>query len=130
MGPSRASITADPIVELVSMTGGRAAGYTPFADAPPFQDDEETPLPVSIAADEMSHLNKTAEPETAPQADDHPTTLSAVVNFIWQGGSPGDAWLHMTAAQVLCLLFPLIVSAESGCRKCVSEGQPGCLCLA
>ncbi|KAL3158265.1 Lymphocyte transmembrane adapter 1, variant 3 [Trebouxia sp. C0009 RCD-2024] len=82
------------------MTGGRAAGYTPFADAPPFQEDEETPLPVSISADEMSHLNKTGEPDTGTQADADPTILSAVLNFIWQGGSPGDAWLHMTAAQV------------------------------
>lgn len=82
------------------MTGGREPGYTPFANAPPFQ-DEEVPLPVSIPADERSHL--TANEDTRQQADAHPTMLTAVVNFVWQGGSPGDAWLHMTAAQVLHL---------------------------
>ena len=85
------------------MTGGRPPGYTPFANAPPFQ-DEETPLPASIPADELSHLNATDETQVARQTDaDQPTLLTAVVNFVWQGGSPGDAWLHMTAAQVLHL---------------------------
>lgn len=122
MNLSRPYVAADSTVELVSMTGGRAAGYTPFADAPPFQEDEETPLPVSISADEMSHLNKTGEPDTGTQADADPTILSAVLNFIWQGGSPGDAWLHMTAAQVLYLLYQLSpVSSEKYVRKSTSR---------
>lgn len=99
------------------MTGGRAAGYTPFADAPPFQDDEETPLPVSISADEMAHLNKPGEPGTGTQVDVDPTVLSAVLNFIWQGGSPGDAWLHMTAAQVLYLLYRLSTVSSNLCVR-------------
>ena len=86
------------------MAGGREPGYTPFANAPPFQ-DEETPLPVSIPADERSHLTADEGTQTGQQADSNVTILTAVVNFVWQGGSPGDAWLHMTAAQVLQLLF-------------------------
>ena len=95
---------AGSTVELVTMMGGREPGYTPFANAPPFRDDE-VPLPVSIPADERSHLNANEEINTEPQADSNPTILTAMVNFVWHGGSPGDAWLHMTAAQVLHLLY-------------------------
>lgn len=93
---------------------GRAPGYTPFADAPPFPEDEDAPLPMSIPADELSHLNKTGDAEERRQPDANPI-LAAVVNFVWQGGSPGDAWLHMTAAQVLYLLYEL--------NHMCSEGQ-------
>lgn len=86
------------------MTGRREPGYTPFANAPPFQ-DEETPLPVSIPADERSHLTADEGADITQQADSSPTILTAVLKFVWQGGSPGDAWLHMTAAQVHKQLF-------------------------
>lgn len=102
-GTSDTENTAGSTVELIPMMGNREPGYTPFANAPPFQ-DEEIPLPVSIPADERSHLTAEEATETGQQADSKPTILTAVVNFVWQGGSPGDAWLHMTAAQVLHLL--------------------------
>lgn len=97
---SSTETAAGSTVELLTMTGGREPGYTPFANAPPFQDDD-APLPVSIPADERSHLTADEDPDTGQHADSDPSILTAMVNFLWQGGSSGDAWLHMTAAQVL-----------------------------
>ena len=88
---------AGSTVELGVMT--RARGYTPFADAPPF-DEEDTPLPIAIPAEELQHLTQHTDLE-GRQADAAPSTFNSVLRFVWQGGSPGDAWLHMTAAQVI-----------------------------
>lgn len=82
------------------MTKAREPGYTPFADAPPFE-DEETPLPVSIPAEELQQLTEPDNAHAGHQAVAGNTIFGALVRFVWQGGSPGDAWLHMTAAQVL-----------------------------
>ena len=84
------------------MTRTREPGYTPFADAPPLE-DEEPPLPLSIPADELQRLNQTQHTEPSMQADAAPSALTHMLRFVWQGGSPGDAWLHMTAAQVRIL---------------------------
>lgn len=110
---SGAETAAGSNVELVTMTGGREPGYTPFANAPPFE-DEEAPLPVSIPANERSHLTADEDTDTGQHADSDPTILTAMVNFIWQGGSSGDAWLHMTAAQVLQPICQLSLACVAG----------------
>ena len=77
----------------------REPGYTPFSDAPAFQ-DEDTPLPMSIPSEELQQLTEGHEPSSPELPTAKQSVLSTLLHFVWQGGSPGDAWLHMTAAQV------------------------------
>ncbi len=81
------------------MKPAREPGYTPFSDAPSFQ-DEEIALPVSIPAEELQHLTESQDTENDTQTEARCSVVGTVMRFVWQGGSPGDAWLHMTAAQV------------------------------
>ncbi|KAL0034791.1 hypothetical protein WJX77_007387 [Trebouxia sp. C0004] len=87
------------IVELVGMKKAREPGYTPFSGVPAFQ-DEETPLPVSIPSEELQHLTEDHETSSLQPQEVNLSAFSTLMRFVWQGGSPGDAWLHMTAAQV------------------------------
>ena len=88
------------------MTRAREPGYTPFSGAPPFQ-DEEPPLPINFPAEERQRLTQNDDEEAAAQAAAKGTILHTLLQFVWQGGSPGDAWLHMTAAQV-CSAAPAV----------------------
>ena len=88
------------------MKKAREPGYTPFSDAPAFE-DEETPLPVSIPSEELQHLTQNHDTALEPQGASL-SAFSTLMRFVWQGGSPGDAWLHMTAAQVLQILGTLL----------------------
>lgn len=85
------------------MTRAREPGYTPFSGAPAFQDDEP-PLPISIPAEERQRLTQNDDTEDSVQTDAKGTIFNTLLQFVWQGGSPGDAWLHMTAAQVFQML--------------------------
>ena len=109
IGRSKECLYTGYIVELLSMTNAREPGYSPFSDAPAFL-DEETVLPVSIPADELQHLTERHDSAPSGQTEAHPSFFSTVMRFVWQGGSPGDAWLHMTAAQVgtCAVLFCLV----------------------
>lgn len=76
----------------------RRSGYERFYGNPS-QEDEPVLLPVSMPAEELQHL--TGDDCQHQQPQDNASALFTVTRFLWQGGSPGDAWLHMTAAQVL-----------------------------
>lgn len=89
------------------MKQAREPGYTPFSDAPAFQ-DEDAPLPMSIPSEELQQLTEGREPSSPELPAAKQSVLSTLVRFVWQGGSPGDAWLHMTAAQVLNKLHSLL----------------------
>ena len=84
------------------MTGphsGHRSGYERFEGASLHEDDDPVLLPISLPAQELQHL--TGDGDSAGQhLAGRASTLLTVTNFLWQGGSAGDAWLHMTAAQV------------------------------
>lgn len=83
------------------MTGpqsGQRSGYERF-EGGSLHEDEPVLLPISLPAEELQHL--TGDDDSAGQhVDGRASTLLTVTRFLWQGGSAGDAWLHMTAAQV------------------------------
>ena len=118
-------VSAGSTVELAGMTRTREPGYTPFADAPPLQ-DEEVPLPVSIPAEELQHLTGSNDTEVNKRRDAGASAFTSLVHFVWQGGSPGDAWLHMTAAQVAYTLLPSLpaCSVALTCSLLLPEQAP------
>lgn len=62
-------------------------------------EDEPVLLPVSVPAEELQSLTG-GDSSMLELLQEQPSVLLTVTRFLWQGGSPGDAWLHMTAAQV------------------------------
>ncbi len=117
------------------MKKAREPGYTPFSDAPALE-DEETPLPVSIPSGELQHL--TEEHDAASLEPPNLSAFSTFMRFVWQGGSPGDAWLHMTAAQVLQMLdkLPYILcfsnkshAPQQGLASTMMQGMLTWICM-
>ena len=86
--------------------------YEPFSDA---QGNEEDVLVLPVPAEELQHLTGNQH-SSHEQLEAKASKLLIVTRFLWQGGSPGDAWLHMTAAQVKlcpCSLKRRLVTATS-----------------
>ena len=119
------------------MKKAREPGYTPFSDAPAFE-DEETPLPVSIPSEELQHLTEDRDTASLEPGDANLSAFSTLMRFVWQGGSPGDAWLHMTAAQVLQMLGKLLYrlcstnklhAPQQGVASTMTQGTPTCFCI-
>ena len=102
------------MVELLGMQRVNERGYTPFEDASEHA-EEEAALPISIPAQELQRLTANGSPETTSSlvAEARSSVFSTVTRFVWQGGSPGDAWLHMTAAQVSISCMHCIADAFS-----------------
>ena len=92
---------------MIGTKSDRGSGYERFENAATLEDDPVV-LPVSMPAEELQHL--TGDDSSVVQhVEEQASALLTVTRFLWQGGSPGDAWLHMTAAQVQP--FPAIVIA-------------------
>lgn len=89
----------DQMVELLGMQRSSQPGYTPFQDAPE-QPEEEAVVPISIPAGELQRLTSNSQSERPLVEEARASVINGITRFIWHGGSPGDAWLHMTAAQV------------------------------
>ena len=104
------------MVELLGMQRVNERGYAPFEDASEHA-EEEAALPISIPAQELQRLTANGSPETTSSlvAEAKSSVFSTITRFVWQGGSPGDAWLHMTAAQVSISRMHCIADALS-CR--------------
>lgn len=75
---------------------GNRNEYEPFSGASEHEENVVV-LPVGASSEELQHL--TGNHDLA-QLEAKASKLITVTRFLWQGGSPGDAWLHMTAAQV------------------------------
>ncbi len=119
------------------MKKAREPGYTPFSDAPAFE-DEETPLPVSIPSEELQHLTEDHDTASLEPREATLSAFSTLMRFVWQGGSPGDAWLHMTAAQVLQMLGKLLYrlcssnmphAPQQGLASTMTQGMPTWFCM-
>ena len=120
------------------MKKAREPGYTPFSDAPAFE-DEETPLPVSIPSEELHHLTEDHDTASLEPQEASLSAFSTLTRFVWHGGSPGDAWLHMTAAQVLQMLGRLLYrlcsstsklpARQQGLASILTQGMPIWFCM-
>ena len=103
---------------MIETKRDRGSGYERFENASALEDDPVV-LPVSVPAEELQHLTGN-DSSVAQRVEQRASTLLTVTRFLWQGGSPGDAWLHMTAAQVQ----PLCSNGHSIASSTVS------LCIA